>query len=228
MGDANGLGVRRTRVMIVDDDPLARYALRSLVEAVDGVDVVTEAAGSHDALQQAEDSRPELALVDVQMGDADGLQLTRALVERHPGLKVLVVSVLPEDPYALEALRSGAWGYLRKEHVARHIQEAVMALSQGLTYLAPSVAPGLLRRLLWASDARPSPTLTPREREVLALLSQGLSNKEIASRLHSTVRTVKAHISHILQKLNVQDRTQAALLAVRLGMSQEGAAGRPD
>lgn len=211
---------RPTRVMIVDDDPLTRYALRVMVESVEGMVVVAEAAGAQDAAQKAAASAPDVALIDIQMAGMDGLKLTRGLVEQHPALKALVVSVFPGDPYAIEALRKGACGYLTKEHVPTHLQEAIRAVSHGLTYLRPSVAPGLLRRILQPDRTAPAPSLTAREREVLRLLGQGLSNKEIAGALGATVRTVKAHVSRILQKLNVQARTQAAILAVRMGLAE--------
>lgn len=205
--------------MIVDDDPLACYALRVMVESVEGTVVVAEATGAHDAAQRAAASTPDVALVDIQMAGTDGLQLTRRLAEQHPTLKVLVVSVLPEDPYAIEALRSGACGYLTKDDVPAHLHDAILTVSRGSTYLRPSVAPGLLRRILRPDRAARAPSLTAREREVLGLLAQGLSNKETAGALGATVRTVKAHISRLLQKLHVQDRTQAAILAVRMGLT---------
>lgn len=227
MPEGEAAGARGTRVMIVDDDPLARYALRAAVETLPDAAVVAEAGGAREALEVAASSLPELVLVDIQMAGLDGLRLMRALLERHPAVKVLVLSVLPEDPYAIEALRGGAAGYLRKEHVWAHLREAVRATLEGGTYLHPSVAPALLRRMLRPDAPAAAGTLTCQERQVLRLLAQGLSNKEIGAALGATVRTVKAHISRILRKLDVQDRTQAAVLAVRLGLAEDTQARRP-
>ncbi|MEW6046436.1 MAG: response regulator transcription factor [Bacillota bacterium] len=218
---------RPVRVLVVDDDPLVRYAFRALLESMEDVTVVGEASSGQGAVAKIKDTEPDLVLMDVHMDNMNGLQATRALVHQRAGTRVLVISVLPEDPYALEALRAGAFGYLRKEDVAHHLHEAILAVARGETYLSPNVAPDLLRRLVQAQYGVTAPALTSKEAEVLRLLAQGNSNKEIAVTLGCTVRTVKAHVSRILDKLQVQDRTQAAILAVRLGLIGAPPAERP-
>ncbi|BAS28688.1 LuxR family transcriptional regulator [Limnochorda pilosa] len=206
-------------ILLVDDDPLSRGALRRLIGLVEGVVVAGEAAGPEEAREGVRRFHPDAVLMDVHMGHVNGFQVTRDLVREHPGLRVLVVSVLPENPYAVEAFRAGASGFLRKEDAPRRLAEAIRTVVQGETYLSPAVAPELVRELVRSrASGLDFPSLTPREQEILELLAQGLSNKEIAAVLHSTVRTVKAHVSHVLEKLNVDDRTQAAVLALRLGL----------
>jgi len=211
-----------TTVFVVEDDPLARHAYRSLLESLaPGIRLVGEAASTEAALQDALTLNPHVVLVDLHLGTADGLDLTRGLIHRGFAGGVLVVSVLPEEPYALRALEAGARGYLRKEHVAHELGQAIEAVGRGETYLHPATAPRLVSSLLRSPGPRPvrlRPALTPREREALALLTQGLSNKEIAAALRCSTRTAKAHVSQILRKLGVEDRTQAALLAVRCGL----------
>lgn len=211
-----------TTVLVVEDDPLARHAYRSLLESLaPGIRQVGETGSTETALQKALTLQPDVVLVDLHLGTADGLDLTRGLIHRGFTGDVLVVSVLPEEPYAVRALEAGASGYLRKEHVTRHLGDAITAVAQGESYLHPAAAPRLVYTLLRSPSPRlpgPRPALTPRERETLALLAQGLSNKEIAAALRCSTRTAKAHVSQILHKLGVADRTQAALLAVRYGL----------
>lgn len=210
------------RTLVVEDDPLARHALRGLIEGMEGILLVGEASAASEVMERIRTVSPDVVLMDLHMAGISGLQLTRGLVQQIPDIRVLVVSVLPENPYALEALKAGAAGYIRKEKAPEHLQEAIYRVSRGETYLSPAVAPALLRQLVRSQEAvTASVSLTPKEREVLHLVAEGRSNKEIATELKSTIRTVKAHVSRILRKLNVDDRTQAAIFAVRLGLVDE-------
>ena len=207
------------RVLVVDDDPLVRYTYRALLQEQTDVQVVWEASSGEEAIAVAERAGLDLVLMDLRMEGTDGLQAIRVLAARCPRTPILAISVLPENPYALEALKAGASGYLSKHDVVTHLSGAIRAVARGETYLPPNVALTLLRRVVDDERGKPARPLTAREAEVLRLLAQGKSNKEIAVALRSTVRTVKAHVSRILAKLQVQDRTQAAILAVRLGLA---------
>lgn len=214
-----GLPAAGIRVFIVDDDPLSRTALRSFLDTIAGVSVVGEGSEAAEVAERLAALAPDVVLMDIQMTGTNGLELTRALLREHPDLRVLIVSVFPEDPYAVEALKVGASGYLHKRDVPAQLELALARVAAGETYLAPTVAPGLVRRLVHERrQGAPSPLLTSRELEVLGLLAAGASNKEIAAALKTTSRTVKAHVSRILQKLHVEDRTQAAVYALRLGL----------
>ncbi|WP_324716735.1 response regulator transcription factor [Carboxydochorda subterranea] len=216
------------RVLVVDDDPLSRSALRSLLDTIPNVIVVGESSQASEAAQRVDSLQPDVVLIDIQMAGPNGLELTRSLVQRHPDLKVLMVSVLPEDPFAVEALKAGALGYLHKRDAGTHLEQALARVALGEVYLAPSVAPKLVRRLVHERVQGPSGQgLTPREREVLKLLAAGRSNKEIATALNVTPRTVKAHVSRILHKLHLDDRFQAALYALRSGIAPDPDAAAP-
>ncbi|BAS28678.1 LuxR family transcriptional regulator [Limnochorda pilosa] len=205
---------------MVERDPLARQAYHALLEGLaPEVERAGDAADPEEAVELILARQPDVVVSDLRLGTTSGLALIQALVQRGFTGGILVVSVMPEDPYALRALEAGASGYLHKERVGHHLREAITAVAQGRTYLHPETAPHLLRRLLEPRGPKPRrPSLTPRERETLELVAHGLSNKEIAARLRCTTRTVKAHVSRILQKLGVEDRTQAAILAVRFGL----------
>src|SRR5690606_18473558 len=196
-----------TTVLLVEDDPLARHAYRSLLESLaPSIRLVGEAASPEAALEHAFALQRRVVLVDLQLGTADGLDLTRGLSHRGFTGGVLVVSGLPDELYALRALEAGARGYLRKDHVAHELERAIRTVGRGETYLHPAAAPHLVSSLLQAWVPRPTgprTALTPRELETLALLTQGLSNKETAAALHCSTRTAKAHVSRILQKLGV-------------------------
>jgi len=218
----------RITLLVVDDDPLSRGALRRLVEIIAGVTVAGEASGPEEALRAARELRPDVVLMDIQLGSHCGLDLTRRLLAEGLARHILVVSVLPENPYAVEALRAGAAGFLHKEQVTLHLEEAIRTVARGQTYLSPAAALQLVQALARTRASAPGDiALTPREQMVLALIAQGRSNKEIAATLRATVRTVKAHVSRILTKLNVEDRTQAAVLALRLGLVPLGERPRP-
>lgn len=215
------------RTLVVEDDPLVRRALRGLIDGMEGILLVGEASAGNEVMDRIRTLSPDVVLMDLHMAGLDGLQITRGLVQQIPEIRILVVSVFPENPYALEALKAGAAGYIRKEKAHEQLQEAICRVSRGETYLSPSVAPALLRQLVRSQEAvTASLSLTPKEQEVLHLVAEGRSNKEIATVLKSTVRTVKAHVSRILRKLNVDDRTQAAIFAVRLGLVDDQPARR--
>lgn len=206
-------------VLIVDNDPLARHAYRSLLERmVPPILTAGEAASAEEAMNVVLSLQPQVVLLDLHLGDASGLQLARALFHRGYEGAILVVSVLPEAPHALQALEAGAAGYLRKEDVPHHLGEAIQTVARGGTYLRPPVAAWLLHGLVRSRSRSSHPALTHREQQTLALLARGLSNKEIAAHLDCSTRTAKAHVSQVLRKLGVEDRTQAALLAVRFGL----------
>lgn len=216
----------RVTILLVDDDPLSRGALRRFIQTMEGITVAGEASGAEDARRAVRELLPDVVLMDLQLGHLSGLDVTRQLLEEDPNRPILVVSVLPENPYAMEALRAGAAGFIRKEHVTAHLEEAIRTVARGQTYLSPATAVELVHQLIHSqSGSHSSPgdiSLTPRERTVLALIAQGRSNKEIAASLQTTVRTVKAHVSRILTKLQVEDRTQAAILALQLGLVPMG------
>jgi DNA-binding NarL/FixJ family response regulator len=200
-------------VLIVDDHPVVRQGLRVLLEVQDGIEVAGEAGDGATALALAAEHAPDVILLDLKLPGLDGIGVLGELQGRSTTSRVLVLTSATEPSSASLALRSGAAGVVYKDIDPDALVRAIRAVHDGQLLLAPEAAGSLLRsaHLAWGGlDA-----LTSREREVLAELAKGRSNREIARALHVSEKTVKAHVSSVLAKLGVQDRTQAALLAVR-------------
>ena len=204
----------RIRVLVVDDHRVVREGLRSFLDVQDDLEVVGEAADGDEAVARAEELRPDVILLDLRMPGADGVAALRGLAERGNRARVLVITSFTEPSAVLPAVRSGAAGYVYKDVDPPALAAAIRSVHLGHTLLHPEVA-----RLLAAGDGGADPArLTPRERQVLAEVGRGRSNREIARALGLAEKTVKAHVSAILAKLGVQDRTQAAVYAVRAGL----------
>jgi two-component system, NarL family, response regulator LiaR len=204
------------RVLVVDDHAVVREGLRTFLELQDGIEVAGEAADGQEAIAVAERLRPDVVLMDLVMPELDGLGAMRALRERVPGARVIVLTSFADDDKLLPALRAGAAGYLLKNAEPQELARAVRAAHAGEALLDPHVAARLVDAL--AGEKEPLDQLTPRERDVLELIGRGFSNKRIAHELGLSEKTVKNHVGHVLAKLGVDDRTQAAVVAVRAGL----------
>ncbi|HSD75914.1 MAG TPA: response regulator transcription factor [Solirubrobacteraceae bacterium] len=216
------------RVLVADDHAVVREGLRTFLGLQDGIEVVGEAADGEAAVREAERLRPDVVLMDLVMPRRDGVSAMRELRGRLPSARVIVLTSFADDDRLLPALRAGAAGYLLKDAEPRELARAVRLAHAGEALLDPAVAARLVDALSGPPGAAPADRLTPREREVLALLGRGLSNKRIAVELGVAEKTVKTHVGHVLAKLGVADRTQAALHAVRAGLldgAGPGAAG---
>jgi DNA-binding NarL/FixJ family response regulator len=200
------------RVLVVDDHPVVRQGLRTFLDLQDDITVVGESADGESCVDDAERLRPDVILLDLRMPGADGVTALRGL--RDNPARVLVVTSYTEPGAVLPAVRAGAAGYVYKDVDPPALAAAIRSVHAGHVLLHPDVA-----RLLTEGDAHPGPAeLTARERDVLAEVARGRSNREIARVLSLSEKTVKTHVSSILGKLGVQDRTQAALHAVRTGL----------
>ena len=208
------------RVMIVDDHKVVREGLRAFLELQDGMEVIGEAADGEEAIGAAERLRPDVILMDLVMPKLDGVGAMRALRERVPECRVIVLTSFLEDDRLLPAIQAGAAGYLLKDVEPAELARAVRTAYVGEALLSPAVAARLVRAVAdgGAPGALERDRLTRREREVLELIARGRSNKRIALELEISEKTVKAHVGHLLAKLGVSDRTQAALLAVQHGL----------
>ena len=203
-------------MLVVDDHAVVREGLRSFLDLQDGIDVVGEAADGVEAVERATELRPDVILIDLVMPRLDGLGAMRELRERVPEARAVVLTSFLDDERLLPVLRAGAAGYLLKNAPPAEVARAVRAAHAGEALLDPVVAARVVETL--ARDDEPVDRLTPREREVLVLIARGLPNKLIARELTLSEKTVKTHVGHVLAKLGVTDRTQAALLAVRAGL----------
>lgn len=202
----------RIRLLLVDDHAVVRQGLRSFLEVQPDMEVVGEAATAAEAVEQASRLLPNVVLMDLVMPVGDGVDAIRTLREVAPSVRILVLSSFLDDPRVFGAVQAGAAGYLLKDVQPDALADAIRQVHKGLPALDPQIAARLMR-----GPARPllSANFTQRELDVLKLMAEGLSNREIAGRLFISEKTVKTHVSHVLQKLGVADRTQAALLAVR-------------
>jgi NarL family two-component system response regulator LiaR len=203
------------RVLIADDHAVVRQGLRTFLDLQDDIEVVGEAADGEEALAAALRTDPDVVLVDLVMPRVDGGELIRRLRDEAPGARAIVLTSYVDDDRVFGVIRAGAAGYLLKDVQPQELVEAIRTVHGGGALLHPKVAARVLEEI--AADP-----LTPREREVLALIGRGMANKVIARELSLSEKTVKAHVSRILAKLGVADRTQAALYAVREGLVGPG------
>jgi two-component system, NarL family, response regulator LiaR len=204
-----------TRVLITDDHGVVRQGLRMFLSLDPDIQVVGEAQDGREALAMARELKPDVVLMDLLMPVMDGLESTKAIRTELPEVEVIALTSVLEDASVTGAVRAGAIGYLLKDTDSEELSRAIKAAAEGRVHLAPEAAARLMREV----RAPESPeALTGREAEVLRLLARGKANKQIASSLYVSEKTVKAHVSSILMKLGVQSRTQAALHAVRAGL----------
>ena len=212
------------RILLVDDQPLFREGLRTLLSVQPDFEVVGEAGNGAEALRLARSLYPAVALMDLQMPVLDGVAATQRLCEERHDCRVIVLTTFDDDELVFDGLRAGAIGYLLKDAPSEKLGEAIRSAARGESFLQPSVAAKVVAefaRLTRKPEAHPSTLIEPlseREREVLRLIANGSSNREIAGKLYLAEGTVKNHVTNILAKLAVRDRTQAALKAVELGL----------
>ena len=206
------------RVMIVDDHAVVREGLRNFLGMLPAIELVAEAASGAEAIELAPKAKPQVVLMDLMMPGMDGIEATRRLHELHPEVKVIVLTSFADDDRLFPALRAGAVAYLLKDVGPKELAEAIAAAARGEVRLHPDVTKRLVSELAGGAPKRPEDELTEREREVLRCIARGRSNKEIGEDLFISEKTVKTHVGSILAKLDLADRTQAALYAVKHGL----------
>ena len=213
--------MQRIRVLIVDDHAVVRQGLRTFMESEGDIEVVGEAANGEEAVRQAQELSPDVILMDLVMPGMDGIVATQKINEVRPNSRVLALTSFSEDDKVFPAIKAGAKGYLLKDVPAEDLGRAIRSLARGEFLLDSGIADRVLDEFRFpARQEEPGlMDLTSRELEVLVLIARGLSNKEIASDLGISIKTVKTHVGNILSKLHMTDRTQAALYAVRQGLS---------
>ncbi|TCL75279.1 LuxR family two component transcriptional regulator [Hydrogenispora ethanolica] len=223
--------MKRIRVLLVDDQKLFAESLRTVLETrARALEVVGVAANGREAVERVAETRPDIVLMDVRMPELNGVESTRAIKERFPATKVLMLTTFDDDEYVVEALHLGAAGYLLKDVPPAELIAAIEAVSEGGVLIAPQVASKLVEKLRQPpeskppvlSEEKPAPhwlqQLSNREKEILQLIAAGLDNKEIAKRLYIGEQTVKNYVSIIYCKLDTHDRVQAARLALEAGL----------
>jgi two-component system response regulator DegU len=221
----------KTNIVIIDDHQLFREGVKRILDFEASFDVVAEGDDGSDALNLVENYHPDVVIMDINMPNVNGIEATQQLIQQYPETKVIILSIHDDENYVQHALKTGAQGYLLKEMDADALIEAVRVVADGGSYLHPKVTHNLVkeyRRLVSDENAnqdtihapeirRPLHLLTRRECEVLQLLADGQSNRANGETLYISEKTVKNHVSNILQKMNVNDRTQAVVLAIKNG-----------
>jgi RNA polymerase sigma factor (sigma-70 family) len=209
----------RTRLLLADDHALVRQGFRALLAAMPDVEVVGEAANGREALHLIRALAPDLVLMDIAMPELNGLDATAHALRDQPQLKVIIVSMHATEAYVIEALRAGAAGYLLKDADAGELERAIRAVARGERYLAPSVSHHVIERFLQAeSRDEAAEALSPRQREVLQLIAEGRSTREIAERLNLSVKTIETHRAQLMQRLEIFDVAGLTRHALRIGL----------
>ena len=220
----------KIRVLVADDQSMVRAGFRMLLSGQEDIDVVAEASNGLEAVEKADRFRPDVVLMDIRMPELDGLEATRRILAADNGARILVLTTFDLDEYVYEALRAGASGFVLKDDPPEQLLTAIQVVAGGDALLSPAVTKRVIKQFTRAP--RPSPPeqledLSEREQEVFRLIARGLSNAEIGKELYISETTVKTHVTHILQKLDLRDRVQVVVLAYQSGLLEgdDGAGG---
>jgi DNA-binding NarL/FixJ family response regulator len=212
--------VDKIRILLADDHTLVRAGIRSLLEKMPAVEVVAEAADGRTALELIRKHSPSLVLMDIAMRELNGLQATERIARQFPAVRVIILSMHANEEYVLQALRSGAAGYLLKDAATVELELAIKAVTRGETYLSPAISKSVIEQYLarLKGGETPPANLTLRQREILQLIAEGRNTKEIASMLGISVKTVEAHRSQVMDRLGIHDVAGLVRYAIRTGL----------
>ena len=220
------------RVVLADDHTLVRAGIRALLCSMEGVEIVAEASDGREALELIRQHQPEVALIDIAMPGLNGLEATLQVVQACPRVGVLILSMYANEEYVMQALRAGAAGYLLKNVVTAELELALRAVARGESYLSPAISKQVIAEYLRRVRGQealpieaPSPyqRLTPRQREILQLIAEGHTTKEIAQRLHVSIKTVETHRTQLMQRLDIHDIAGLVRYAMRIGLLAQDA-----
>jgi len=210
------------RILLADDHTVIRRGLRALLERQDGFTVVAEAADGREAVEAAAASSPDVAVIDIGMPNLNGIEAARRITEKRPETAVVILSMHADESYVLRALKSGARGYLLKDSPEEDLIHAIRAVHQGKAFFSPEISKMLaedyMRQVRQRGMEDSYELLTPREREILQMLGEGNSNKEVATKLNLSLHTVETHRGNVLEKLNLHSTAEMILYAVRKGI----------
>ena len=208
------------RVLLADDHDLVRAGLRSLLQSINGIEVIGEAADGREAIRLLEELRPDVVLMDVMMPGLNGLEATERIVKEYPSVRVIILSMNAAEEFVLQAIRAGASGYLPKNAKTAELEQALRSVAAGQTYLSPAVSGHVIedsKRRMETDESAKNP-LTPRQREVLQLVAEGKSTKQIAKKLGISVKTVEMNRSQIMDALDIRDIAGLTRYAIRMGI----------
>jgi DNA-binding NarL/FixJ family response regulator len=213
--------LKSLRILLADDHALVRAGMRSLLERLQGVIVVGEAADGREAIALAAAHPPDIVLMDISMSGMNGLQATRELKKERPEIHVIILSMHATEEYVLQALRAGASGYLLKDSAPLELALALQAVSRGETYLSPPISRQVVESYVQRVGGEPDPLsmLTDRQREILQLIAEGNSTKDIARRLDLSIKTIETHRAQLMDRLNIHDVPGLVRYAIRHGLT---------
>jgi DNA-binding NarL/FixJ family response regulator len=208
------------RVLLADDHTLIRASLRSLLRGFAGIDVVGEANDGREAIEMVAACRPNVILMDIAMAGLNGLEATRRISKENSGVRVVVLSMYGSEQYVLQALRAGAAGYLLKESAPRELESAILAVARGEIFLSPAISKHVIDVFLNQTDDQRSSLerLTPRQREILQLIAEGSSSKQIAQRLNASIKTIESHRASLMERLDIHEVAGLVRYAIRYGL----------
>ncbi len=210
--------MNKIRVLVVDDHTIMRDGIRALLGVNDGIEVVGEAADGKEAVEKAHKLAPDVVIMDIAMPGMEGLEATRRITKADPGVKVLILSQYEDKKYILSAIKAGAAGYVSKRALGAELASAVRTVHEGGSHLHPSVARAVIEGLMNQSEADPYDSLTSREREILKLVADGRTSREIADALSISLKTVLGHRARLMAKLDLHNRTDLIRYAMHKGL----------
>lgn len=214
----------RIKVVVADDHAIVREGVRMILAREQDIEVVGEAGDGQEALDLVASLRPQVVIMDISMPGMGGIEATQRVKTKHPEVQVLALTMHEDETYVFQLLRAGAAGYVLKRAAAQDLVQAVRAAAKGEAFLYPSIARKVvedyLRRVETGEERERYDGLTTREKEILTLIAQGLSNQQIAEKLYISIKTVQTHRAHILEKLGLHDRTELVRYAIRKGLIQ--------
>ncbi|MDB6121519.1 MAG: Two component transcriptional regulator, LuxR family [Pedosphaera sp.] len=212
--------MKDVRILLADDHTLLRAGIRSLLEKMTGVEVVGEAADGREALTLVRELQPSIVLMDIAMAGLNGLEATVRIVKEFPNTRVIILSMHANEEYVLQTLRAGALGYLLKDAATAELELAIQAIARGDTYLSPAISKRVIEDYVGRTNGEKSPMeqLTPRQREILQLIAEGKTTKEMAFLLSLSVKTVETHRAQLMERLNIHDVPGLVRHAMRMGL----------
>jgi len=210
--------VKPVRVLLADDHALVRAGIKALLNRIEGVDVIAEAGDGREALQLIKELQPDIVLLDITMPGLSGLEVLEESKKQFPDLRVIILTVHDAGEYAMQALRAGADGYLPKGAAADELQLAIEIVSRGETYVSDEVSRKTLLQYSKGSTEHPLARLTPRQREILILIAEGLSTKDIGHRLNISAKTVESHRAQLMERLDIHDVAGLVRYAIKMGL----------
>ena len=210
------------RVLLVEDHTLVRAGIRSLLSSVRDIDVVGETGNGRDGLRLVRKLEPDVVLMDISMPELNGMEATARITKSHPQVKVLMLSMHNDEEYVAQSLKAGARGYLVKEAATKELEHAIHAVMNGEIYVSNTVSMSTVKRLMQGSSGSALGNLTSRQREILQLVVEGYSTRDIAERLSLSVKTVETHRTHLMDRLEIRDVPGLVKFAIKAGLIQPG------